>query len=291
MEMKNFRGVIPAIISKELFYKVQKILEKNRKAPSASKADMEYILTSKLICDSCGNKMKGFSGKGKLGVKYRYYTCKTLKKENPKCNQKNISKELLEDIVVKNAKDLLNNENINIIANKVYQACQEANNKSVFVKEYEKQIAVLEKSINNLLSAIEKGENLDLINERLNQNRKELEKNKKLLTQEKKKINNINIENIKFFLNQIKNGDIRDIEYRKKLINIFVNEIHLHENQLIIVFNVSNQKITLPAPLTAVSTGNVSLDRCLYLPVMVSQEGFEPPTLGLEGQCSIQLSY
>ena len=29
----------------------------------------------------------------------------------------------------------------------------------------------------------------------------------------------------------------------------------------------------------------------LYKTVMVSQEGFEPPTPGLEGLCSIQLSY
>ena len=90
----------------------------------------------------------------------------------------------------------------------------------------------------------------------------------------------------------MKNGDINDVKYRKKLINIFVNEIHVTEKDIIIVFNVSKQKISLAVPNTAKE--NIDTNPFLkgsYFNDMVSQEGFEPPTLGLEGQCSIQLSY
>ena len=50
-----FRGVetpnvMPRIISDELFYKVADIMEKNRKAPARSKANVEYLLTTKLFC-------------------------------------------------------------------------------------------------------------------------------------------------------------------------------------------------------------------------------------------------
>lgn len=238
-----------------------------------------------------GEKMKGVSGKAKNGNIYRYYTCKSHK-TGKKCNRKNINKEYIEKLVLDNCKQLLNDENINMIAKKVYETCQKENNKNLAIKEYERQIKNIEKAIENLLVAVEKGMNVDLINERIIEKRKELEDTKVLLAKEKNKIIEVGEQHIKFFLSQLKNGNIDDMTYRKKLINIFVNEIHLKEKELIIVFNVSKQKISLPVSLTDKENIDISAYTTgSYKTVMVSQKGFEPPTPGLEGLCSIQLSY
>lgn len=45
---------IPAIVPKDLFDRVQKRLEKNKRAPAHGKADEEYLLTTKLFCGKCG---------------------------------------------------------------------------------------------------------------------------------------------------------------------------------------------------------------------------------------------
>ena len=290
---EEFPNTIPAIIDKELFDKVQKVIDKNKRVPAKSKAKEEYLLTTKLICDCCGEKMKGISGKSKNGTIYRYYTCKSHKEGKKKCNRKNINKDYIEEVIIKKCKEILNDENIAIIAKQVYKTCQKENNKNLIIKEYEAKIKENEKAINNLLLAMEKGANVDLINERIIAKRKELEETKLMLAREKNKLINIDEQQIRFFLSQLKDGNINDIAYKKKLINIFVNEIHLTEDEIIIIFNVSKQKITLSIP-TIDNVKNTYLNthtECLYNNVLVSQEGFEPPTPGLEGLCSIHLSY
>ncbi len=41
---------IPVIVPKDLFDRVQKRLDKNKRAPACGKADEEYLLTTKLFC-------------------------------------------------------------------------------------------------------------------------------------------------------------------------------------------------------------------------------------------------
>ena len=62
-DVVNPEGV-PAIVSKELFDRVQERMEKNKKAPARKKAvGEEYLLTTKLYCGKCGAFMVGECGK------------------------------------------------------------------------------------------------------------------------------------------------------------------------------------------------------------------------------------
>ena len=54
---------IPAIITPEVFEKVQRRCEQNKKAPAHTKTDVNYMLTTKLFCGKCGAMMAGESGK------------------------------------------------------------------------------------------------------------------------------------------------------------------------------------------------------------------------------------
>ena len=55
-------GGVPAIVPQELFDRVQKRIEKNKRAPAMSKADEVFLLTTKLFCGKCGRLMVGESG-------------------------------------------------------------------------------------------------------------------------------------------------------------------------------------------------------------------------------------
>ena len=82
---------IPAIIEKELFERVQNRMKTNKKAPAKSKAEEEYLLTTKLYCGDCGRLMAGESGKGAKGVIYHYYKCSGAKRRLG-CKKKAIKK-------------------------------------------------------------------------------------------------------------------------------------------------------------------------------------------------------
>ncbi len=48
---------VPAILSEELFYRVQEHMEKNKRAPARTKAEEEYLLTTKIFCGKCGSSL------------------------------------------------------------------------------------------------------------------------------------------------------------------------------------------------------------------------------------------
>lgn len=88
----EFRGeintnVIPPIMSRELFDRVQKRMEESAKAPARHKAkEEEYLLTTKLFCGYCGAYLCGECGTSRTGDIYHYYKCVSVKKRRKECH-------------------------------------------------------------------------------------------------------------------------------------------------------------------------------------------------------------
>ena len=85
------------------------------------------------------------------------------------------------------------------------------------LKALNKKIKDLGKNIENLIIALENGENVDLISNRITEKRKELDITKKQYETESNKLINLTERQIKVFLKQLKDGNIDDIKYRKML--------------------------------------------------------------------------
>ena len=92
-------GGCPAIISEELFNKVQTMKQKREIYNPRAKAD--YILSGKIICGVCGAKYNG-SVMGKDRVPY--YQCYNKKTS---CDNRNISKYRLEEAVTSQVREAL----------------------------------------------------------------------------------------------------------------------------------------------------------------------------------------
>ena len=112
-------NAIPALVSEELFNKVQKKLAKNKKAPARHKAEEIYLLTTKLYCGKCGALMFGESGVSHTGKMYTYYKCAAAKKKKT-CDKKAVRKQWLEDLVVNETMKLVEDDaSMNAIIAKV----------------------------------------------------------------------------------------------------------------------------------------------------------------------------
>lgn len=103
--------VIPAIVEKETFWKVQELLQQNRRMPSHKWFYTTYLLTNKIFCGICGSSMIGESGKGKMGVKYSYYICSKRRKEKA-CTKKPVRSDLIEDAVLNEIQNILKNDEL-----------------------------------------------------------------------------------------------------------------------------------------------------------------------------------
>ena len=47
---------------------------------------------------------------------------------------------------------------------------------------------------------------------------------------------------LSYFLDQFRDGDINDIEYRKKLIDTFIYKVYVYDDKLLIIYNYTNRE-------------------------------------------------
>ena len=113
-----------------------------------------------------------YHGNSKCSNTYRYYRC--TKRNDKECKNKTIPKDYIEDIVVKKCKSLLTDKNIEKISKKIYDTCQKENNSNVVIKNLEKKKTKINKNIENLMTALENGQHIDMITQRITQNENEL---------------------------------------------------------------------------------------------------------------------
>jgi len=273
--------IMPRIISDELFNKVASILDGNRKAPARAKAKIEYLLTTKLFCGHCREKnltemMTGFSGTGKNDMIYRYYICNGAKKK--KCNKKMVGKDYIEDLVVNECRKLLTDKNIAKIAKEVV-AVYEAEKDTTNLRRLKNELSENERKYKNLTDAIMECD-IDSLRKELSLRAPELEQDRtrieKEIALEEKAYPSLTVPKIKFFLTELKRGNVNDIKYRRVLISVFVNRIYLYDDKITLIFNSGDMPITInDLLLSEIEAGHKQESFCLC-PVVVEARGVEP---------------
>ncbi len=238
-------NAIPQIISAELFERVRMRMEKNKRAPAHFKADEEYILSSKLVCGHCGAFMIGESGTSKTKATYRYYKCLSVKKKKNDCRKKPVRKNWIEDIVINElTKIIFDDDTVESIVSMAMKLQSEEKSE---VPLLEKELAKIQISIDNILNAIQQGIFTESTKERL----ETLETQKKIIknniSKEKLSKNILSPEKIRNWLYKLRALDIQKVEYRRVLIDTFVNRIFLYDDKIIITFNYKSdsKEVTL----------------------------------------------
>jgi DNA invertase Pin-like site-specific DNA recombinase len=220
----RIEGGVPAIIDKELFETVSHRLSVNAEAPARGKAKVDYLLAGKLFCGHCGGSMNGESGTSKTGAIHNYYTCYSRKRHHS-CDKRPLKKEWIEQVVAQDAMELMTDEVIEELADMAMAQTDQDLKENTRIPELTERKKEIESGIANITKAIEKGIASDSLMERLVELEKDKKKILRLLEEEEKYVCRIDREQIIFWLEKFKGGNLEDEGFRRIIIDLIVNSV------------------------------------------------------------------
>ena len=237
---------IPAIVDKELFDKVQAMFHHNHAARAKSKANADYLLTTKLFCGHCGSNMVGESGTSRNGEVYYYYKCSNRKRTKV-CHKHTERKEWIEEVVVRHAVEtVLTDENIEMIADKAVELMEKEFAEQSVLSTLEQTKKDVEKKIKNLIDLMEQGISTPSTKERLLDLESQKTDLENRIARESMKKPPLSKERVMHWLYSFKGGDARDVEYQRRVIDTLINSIYVYDNdedggtrQITLTFNIS----------------------------------------------------
>lgn len=251
---------IPAIVDKEEWECVHERLEHNRRLRCNTRSQTEFLLTGKLWCGMCGNSMSGISGKSKTGRLHYYYAC-TGKTHKKGCTKKNVRKEELERLVLNACVEVLDEPNINRIANMVYDACKEEYATNSKLESLKNQIQSVNMKLTNLMKTLEAGVMSETLIERINDLEDQKAALSKQLAIEESTAVILEPDVIKLYLHHIKD---KAEENSEMLIRMLVKAVYLYDDGKVITeFNLTGAKTSTEFVRRSLSSTTLNTKRTL----------------------------
>ena len=244
-------GGMPAIIDKQLFDSVQSyVLTKpnSRKSTMRRHCNKEtYLLTGKLFCGECESYMTGISGKSQADEPYYYYQC-TKKRYEKKCHKQNVRRDYIEREITATLRELLDDDELlEWLAGRIMQYLESERN-TAELEDVRNKLAEATRKRDNLLSALENGDDIPIIKERLKSRQDEVRTlSAQLSVLEKEHELNITKDMIETFLYGLRKGDLENKDYQETLINSFLVRAYLFDNgelKMILRFTKEKKEVT-----------------------------------------------
>lgn len=251
-------GGIPQIITQELFETVQCILHLKPNArrdatgntPQKRRRDNGiYLLTGKLFCGHCKAPMIGVSGTSHTNAPHFYYACKGRRTNHDSCSKKNVRRDQIEAFVATALRDtMLTDKAIRVLADAAiaYQNRFVNNNE---LESLKKQLSDVDRSLSNLLKAIEAGIFSVTTQSRLG----ELETQKRELTRliataQAESEERMTREEIIATLEMFQHGDVNSKDYQEALIDTFLVAAYVYDDRVKFIFNLGGKKENVSIP-------------------------------------------
>lgn len=240
--------VIPPILDKETFYRVQEHLylkPRSRSVPGCTQKRRNengvYLLTGKAFCGECGEPMTGKSGHSKTGALHYYYKCRG--RTAHVCDNAPMRRDDLERYVAACLRELILDDTvIEAIADSTVQyqnslaGASDLDNLTDKLKE-------IETSLKNIMRAIELG----IFNVTTKSRMDELEQQRQQITCQIESIKSrmgemMSKEEIIAALQIFREGDIEDKRYQEALFDAFLVSVHVYSDRYKIIATVGGQQ-------------------------------------------------
>ena len=228
-----YTNIYPQIIPIPLFERVQKMMEHNKLGANSRNTD--FVLKGKLYCGLCGMKINGDSGTSHTGVKKFYYTCSN-KKRFRKCNKTSIKKDEMEQMVFDYTFKMFDSpETISKIADEIIQLHNQMTKEQSILHLLNEERAKLQKSLNNLMIAIEEGVLTPTTKARVNELEALIaETDMKIFVEQSKLERTLKKDDVEKYIIEGLQGD------GKALIGSLIDKVVLYEDKIEITYKYTN---------------------------------------------------
>lgn len=221
-------GGMPQLIDENTFFKVHKMIAKNK--PHRPRGD--FALTGKLICGICGEHMTGTSGTSKTGAVHYYYKC-------PSKDRKNIPRDLIEHTVAQYVRDALSDpERIDAIVDRLFALHLEEDRTQAKSSALADNLKRIEKKIDGIVDHIMENGSSPALADKLSA----LEEDRAILRSDLDQLQSEPVLTRDMIRAGLQLALLGDQTTDADVIRIFVHQVLLHEDHLIIEFNIKGHE-------------------------------------------------
>ena len=236
----EYNNIVPAIIEQRIFERCNSIMDNYKHKIRRCESDHHYILSGKLFCGHCFSFMTAETGTSHTGKVHTYYKCYNRKKDINCCEKISVQKDFLEEFVMARTQKYISHPKVlDLVAKTIVDRFNAEISSNLVVISLEKQIEDVDRGINAIVDAIQKGITSKSTQERLiklENDKEDLEE--KLLTEKAHQLKPMDYNDVKNHLTKMVTKDYNNKQERYDFFNTYIKKVIITNEKILIIYNV-----------------------------------------------------